>query len=355
MSTLLNTRIVSKSNNLDFMRFCAASLVMYGHAYQITGRFEKEPFYRFTNEYMHSGSLFVAIFFIISGMLITKSYLHSKSLREYVIARAIRIYPALIVVVFLTVFVVGPYLSTVTVPVYFSSQMTYLFLLNALSIKTYTILPGVFSTNPVNLVNGCLWTLPYELLCYAIVAFAGALNKSRYLSAFMLGLIILSMVYLIGFSNWRILAQFSIYFFGGSLIYLFKNKIRLNNFITFTFIIALFVLLQLKVDSHFKNLALTLMLPYILVNLAYLRSPLHNFAKHGDFSYGIYIMGFTVQQALYSFYPNFNQHVNFGLSMIVTVILSYFSWHIVEKSALKYKKVLCKGDMTFESAPAMSI
>ena len=55
--------------------------------------------------------------------------------------------------------------------------------------------PGVFEANPVaHGVNGSLWTLPYEVACYAclaVVGVAGLLTKRRILLAVTLVLILL--------------------------------------------------------------------------------------------------------------------------------------------------------------------
>ena len=104
--------IDSRINNLDIIRFIAATLVVFSHSYPLTlGNNGSEPFAVFSNGQMTFGELAVSIFFVISGFLITQSYDRSKDLIYYMKARTLRIFPGLIFCVILTVFLLGPFFT----------------------------------------------------------------------------------------------------------------------------------------------------------------------------------------------------------------------------------------------------
>ncbi|WP_185248994.1 acyltransferase [Chryseobacterium bernardetii] len=60
--------------------------------------------------------------------------------------------------------------------------------------------------------------------------------------------------------------------------------------------------------------------------------------KLGDISYGVYIYAFFVQQVFMNFF-NLSPVLLFTLSTVVTYVLSYFSWHLVEKQMKRFKTI----------------
>jgi peptidoglycan/LPS O-acetylase OafA/YrhL len=117
----------------------------------------------------------VNVFFVLSGYLVTRSLLGHNDILDYILARALRIYPALIVLVLLTVFVLGPLTTTLALDDYFNTRSVYGYLVYdsvALSLfHTRFELPGVFENLPyAGIVNGSLWNLPWEMLMYGLLA-----------------------------------------------------------------------------------------------------------------------------------------------------------------------------------------
>jgi peptidoglycan/LPS O-acetylase OafA/YrhL len=94
-----------KTNNLNFLRLIAAGLVLYGHSAILLGH--PEPLFL---SWMPLGPLGVAIFFVISGYLVTQSWQQDPNLQRFFIRRCFRIFPGLIVCVLLCIFVLGPWL-----------------------------------------------------------------------------------------------------------------------------------------------------------------------------------------------------------------------------------------------------
>jgi peptidoglycan/LPS O-acetylase OafA/YrhL len=156
------------ANSFDFARISAALLVLYSHAFAIGGA--PEPTIA---GFCSLGSLGLFIFFSISGYLVSMSWLSDGSGVRFAIRRALRIFPALTVVILLSTFVLGPIVTTVPMQVYLHHPATYRYLANiGLYVSYY--LPGSFEHVPIpNAVNGSLWSLPVEVLMYIILGGLG--------------------------------------------------------------------------------------------------------------------------------------------------------------------------------------
>ncbi|MBD3842255.1 MAG: acyltransferase [Campylobacterales bacterium] len=171
-----------ESNHFNFIRLFAAFLVFYGHATILWGNGAVGT--------VLNHELGVFIFFAISGYLISMSWDKDPSIKRFFIRRALRIFPALIIVTLVCVFILGPIMTTWELKEYFTSQYIVLYLKNIFLYISY-YLPGVFEHNPVpNAVNGSLWSLPVEFFMYIVVAVFGVIgNYKKYLA---LGLFLLN-------------------------------------------------------------------------------------------------------------------------------------------------------------------
>lgn len=158
-------------NRLDFIRFVAALMVIYVHSFPL-GQGENvltpEPFQVLLN--LDAGTIGVGIFFIISGFLVTASMERSRSTSTYLKARLLRIYPGLLGVVLLSMFLLGPLMTRLSLSSYFTHPDTWGYLRVLALVKTSYFLPGVFETNVFPYaVNGSLWTLFFETAFYLFV------------------------------------------------------------------------------------------------------------------------------------------------------------------------------------------
>ena len=327
--------LVGRENNFDFIRFIAAVAVIFSHSFDILA-FQKEPLRTFSDGRYTIGDLSVAVFFIISGLLITQSFQRSSNFRSFVLARVLRIYPALIVIVVLTVFLIGPFLTTLSLNEYFSSRLTYTYLINALAIRMNYFLPGVFLENHyANAVNGSLWTLPLEIGCYALVASIGLFLKRRYIIA----LSILLAVYAI--IRWNLIHANTYYFMIGALVFVFRTTIKTNIILACLFFLVLIVNLHFTSSVHLSYLITGISLSYLIIHIGFVKTThIKNFTKNGDFSYGLYIWAFIVQQSIASFYPTMNFYLYFIIAVIVTLCFAFASWYLIERPSLKLKKML---------------
>ena len=153
---------MSKNNNFDLLRLFGAALVVYGHSYPLTGAaapgFAANPV----------GTIGVKIFFVVSGYLVAQSWVRDSHLVRFAVRRGLRIFPALTVVVLVSVFFLGPVFTSLPLDEYFPHPLTSAYLRNIVLYISYA-LPGVFEHNTYPAaVNGSLWSLPAEFAMYLL-------------------------------------------------------------------------------------------------------------------------------------------------------------------------------------------
>ena len=92
---------------------------------------------------------------------------------------------------------------------------------------------------------------------------------------------------------------------------------------------------------YFKGLMFTLPTfgSYVVFYLAFsLHFRMYRWARFGDFSYGVYLYAWPVQQMLLLYFePSMNVWNLFSLATLISVFLAVLSWNIVEKPALSLK------------------
>lgn len=350
---------IDRNNNFDFLRCLAAVMVILSHSFALTGADNRELLVRLTNGQWTLGGIAVAIFFMISGYLITQSYNNSVNISEFSIKRALRIFPGLIVVVVISSFVLGPIISTLPFREYLSHAQTYRYLLHtSILFPIEYSLPGVFNSNIYpNAVNGSIWTIPYELICYAMVGLLGVfgfLKKGKAISFLLL--VCLVSFYFLPSSILNVIKgdiiishmiELSIYFLTGVLFCLYRTKIKFNYVYLVLSLVALF---YCCFNGNFK-FVFFLVGPYIVFFLAFNQKlRLYSFSKYGDFSYGLYIYAFPVQQLIvYIFKNNIDPKTNFLIALPVTFVLAFMSWHLVEKRFIKKKNYFYKKLLNFQA------
>ena len=354
---------MNRKNNFDFMRFVAATLVVYSHSFPLQGNYGKEIFARWSGSQFSGGELGVAIFFAMSGYLVTASQRNSANVLQFLSKRALRILPALAVVVLLTVFVLGPLLTTLSPSAYFRHPSTREYLWNSVLWVHFT-LPGVFADVPYpDSVNGSLWTLPIEASMYLAVAalgFAGLLKRS-WLPAGLVALVamfayIQSHGSLQQVNLWKIgqlkeCIKFGIYFFAGATLYLFDRNIPWRAWIAIALLIGWIAAVGTPLGVYFMFAAL----PYCTLYIARASfAPIADFGRYGDFSYGIYIYAFPIQQTLVQLVGA--AHISplqlFFAALALSLACAFLSWHLVEKPALQLKRKLPAGAVGITRAAA---
>ncbi len=187
LSEAIGAQESARNNNITLLRLLAASAVFWGHCFDLVlgpGQIHQDaPSQVIRLIDAHRGGtagIGVGLFFVLSGLLVTRSYLNRGSLIDFAVARALRIYPLLIVTVLVSAILLGPFVSILSVSEYFESSIPYRYVLSNGSLwQLVHHLPGVFDENPFRGVNGSLWTLPIEVSLYVVVGLAGVLGLLR--------------------------------------------------------------------------------------------------------------------------------------------------------------------------------
>ena len=345
MSELIGNKLIDrKQNNFNFIRLLAAAGVVITHSYSLLGFPEYDFLYKITHGLLSFSRLGVNTFFIISGFLIAQSLEHSQSFFSFLGKRFLRILPALGVVLILSVLVLGPLVTNLNLQDYFSRYSTWRYLGGITLYKITYTLPGVFVNNPYpNAVNGSLWTLPYEWTCYMVLTcfFILFKNKKYWSLVIFTGLILL---FKILFKNWsavipvvsldvKQLVNFSLPFFIGASAYVYRNYLKLS----LLGVIISILILYFSFGTKYSGSILYFVLAYIILWVAILPIYGRKFFVNKDYSYGLYIYAFPVQQLLIYYLKDLNIFSLTLLTFICTLPLAILSWHLIEKPVLKLK------------------
>lgn len=338
-------RFSAKENNFNLLRFVAASFVMVSHSYDLS-KIAAEPLSNLTG-YLSFGFLALYTFFCISGFLVTRSWLSDPRFMVFCKKRFLRIFPALVVVVLFNAFVIGPLVTILPLKNYFENPYTISYLKNVFLFPLSDYLPGVFLSNPMPFVNGSLWTLPIEVSLYVMLLFLGIIGlvSRRYAIFFVLiALLLLDRTILQKPEYARMfiltlpvtyVVHLGIFFFVGSLFYLYREILVINRWI----IIGALLLMVISFRIPYGNIICYFALPYLIFCLAFSDIPLlRYFTRKTDVSYGIYIYAFSIQQTLLHFFVFENAIVFFIRAYILTLVLAFLSWKFIEKPCLRLKE-----------------
>lgn len=284
------------------------------------------------------GRLGVITFFAISGYLVTESWLRTVEARVFIRNRLLRVYPALAVMVLVSVLAIGASITSAPMSIYFRDRETLTYLAHNLMVfpVAYT-LPGVFSENPIPVVNGALWTIGPELSTYALILIC-ALFLRRRLSWGVAILLVASVAigWLIPTDTEEqyalaVYSQLFAFFLGASLVRLCPEISRpIGVFLGVAF---LAVAIGWRVDV--ATVALLPAMVLLVTSLGKLAPKLHPFARVGDPTYGMYLYGFLISQCLLVRVPNVGHFNLFWISLFSSVAIGFFSWHTVEKRCLR--------------------
>lgn len=339
----------SRDNNFNLIRFVAAVLVLYTHSFALTtGQPDAEPLR--LNLGMTWGTIAVDVFFITSGFLIAGSYFRQRHLIAFAWARFLRIAPALVVAMVFCVFGVGLYFTTTPRLEYLTDFTTTKFFLRnvTLFLGVAYRLPGVFADLPFpGAVNGSLWTLPHEIHMYTYLAIIGTgltrwwPHLSRKTMAILFAAIAAGALGL-NLANHSLMfaapegTHLFAMFFVGVAYYMGRDFVPLVPAVFVGCAVGLGLSLQSR-EAFF--VVYTLVLAYLIFFLAYVPGGLvRAFNGLGDYSYGIYIYAFPVQQSLIALNPGITMPQLMITATAVTLGIAFMSWHLVEKKMLRLKK-----------------
>jgi peptidoglycan/LPS O-acetylase OafA/YrhL len=327
---------VARYPNFDCLRLAAAISVLFSHAFLIAeGTQEHEPLIVVSGNQGILGLLGVFVFFTMSGFLVTQSFANAPSLRRFLVARLLRIYPGLVVCLLICVLVIGARVTSLPFLEYLQHPDTLRFLRDNLLMRGFDqSLPGVvFIDNAVGtVVGGAFWSLRFEIYCYLMVAalgFTGLLNLRSASILLVLGLVA-SRFDLLGGFGW-LLPYFAI----GMVMY------YLSQFRAPSAPLAIAAAFGIAATILFGEMlfAFALLGGYLTIFLAtspHVRLPAA--ARFGDLSYGVYIYGWPVEASVArAFGGGVAWWQVFLVGAAISLALAFLSWHLVEKPALRLK------------------
>jgi peptidoglycan/LPS O-acetylase OafA/YrhL len=348
-------------NNLDCLRLILASIVVLFHVYALTQISAFSAFGTFL-----SAQFAVRSFFVISGLLIYRSYTRSSSVASYLEKRVRRIYPAYFTIVVLAAISLWP-LSTFPPSRYFAAGFwkylgANLAFLNFLAPS----LPGVFTSNFETPVNGALWTLKIEVAFYLFVPVIHYLCRRFGTVIVVAAIFCFSCAWKYGFA-WlesmdrmssvsplsgarsiysELGAQFPaqlLYFTAGILLLLFFDQLK-NHFAVISCLTACLFLLDHWLTKGTLDVLWISGLVFVFGFWRYFG----NFSKYGDFSYGVYIVHWPILQTMICFgLTRLPPAAFFLLSLSLVGLASALMWHLIEsrflKSSSHYRQVSMKA------------
>lgn len=292
------------------MRLIAAVLVVVSHTFPLSG----QPALRITGV-EDFGALGVSIFFVISGFLVTGSYLRDP--KTYLAKRLLRIEPGLIASLVVTVVALG-FLTTAPAAEYWPKAALYV-LRNALLYPATYELPGVFQAAPMaGVVNGVLWTLRLEFSFYLVLMLVRA--RLPWLLALAAGCALLWLALAFARPDWAaervtriafLVGRNGFLFFAGAALFVARTRVPLwlgaASALAFPFIGPL-------------------ALPAAVIGLS------RPGKLPADLSYGVYIYAFPIQQALAVW-----GQLNLATAILAVLPFAAASWFLVEKPAMALK------------------
>lgn len=327
----------SRDNNFNLVRMVAASGVLVSHAWPLSlGPDTLEPL-EILLKGDNLGRLCVFVFFAISGFFITRSFVKRRSLSGFLAARVLRLFPALALMLALTVLAGGLWL-TARPAAFWEVAGDYYWKELALFARPPRL--PLFGENPVpDAVNGSLWTLPFEVLCYGGVFLAGLLGvfRSKAVTAIFLGLFLVS--YWVGplltahyYVNY--LLYLGLPFAYGAALYVFRMHVPQRGRAARRLAAALLLATAASWPTPIFLPVFTLALTYAVFLLGYADLPrLRVYNRLGDYSYGMYIYAFPIQQIM-AMHGTTSPWTNIALALPATLVLAILSWHLIERPAL---------------------
>ena len=323
----------TRSNNLNLVKFIAALFVIISHAYPLCkGAEYNDILSDLSRNSIAFGSLAVAIFFMSSGFFVTKSLLKSKDSKKYLHNRFIRIFPPLWFTLLVCILVCGLFFSTYNLGKYFLSIDFLKYCLNFILIPIHN-LPGVFMNNIYpGVVNGPLWTLPIEFVCYLVLLLAYKLNlvnKKSYKYVALLFIVAFVGINLIPLSI-KGYIQPCFLFFWGSFYWIYRDKITMKN----TYFLISLVAFVLLIVLGYGHVASFLFVPYLTLYIAFCLPQCNNrLASLGNLSYDIYLCGWPIQQMVISLFGgSMLVGMNILISIPLSILVGYITYSLVEKN-----------------------
>lgn len=341
---LLADALEGERNSFNLVRLGAAVAVALSHSHaMLLGEITAEPLSDITPYTL--GQHAVNVFFVLSGVMLSRSWALNPSLRRFALARLLRVYPALATCGLVTALFIAPLGTQWPLSAYLTDSHTLLYPLRILFEFNRAGLSAVFThgTLEAGSVNGSLWTIKYELAAYALFLGAAALGLVRQ-PAFAVTFLLGTTLSVIGLDFWSIadrapaavpLGRFFMSFALGIAAYSFRAHVPLGPH-------CLAALLALALSAHgtvLEKPCYILLTGYAALYIGSLNVPRASaWAGRTDLSYGLYLYAWPIQQLLSYQVPGIGLAAHIVTSLVGAGLLAMLSWRYIERPALALKR-----------------
>ena len=334
-----------RSAGFDYMRFALATLIILFHSLETS--YGALPVAQAHESLLRPfAAALLPMFFCLSGFLVAGSLERNPKIFPFAALRVLRIFPALALEVILSAVLLGLLFTKLPLRDYLTHGDFAAYFLNITGYIHYT-LPGVFQSNPVpDFVNAQLWTVPWELYCYLLLIVMyrfGMLKRERW--AYIVAPIIFFQFYF-DFLGVNIRPfcvpglSLIVCFVLGVLFYQYRARIpfRLDLF-CFSFVL---MVACLKFPGTLEIIA-PLFVCYACLYLGLCNPKRDRVVLSGDYSYGLFLYGYAVQQAVAALGPAFHHwYINFLVAFPCALLFAAVSWWAVERPILGLRKYIIR-------------
>jgi peptidoglycan/LPS O-acetylase OafA/YrhL len=351
----LADRLAAAANRpagFDYLRFLLASAVIVTHAFMLT--------LVDVNPARPLIAMILPMFFALSGFLVCGSLVRCKTLVDFLALRVLRLLPALAVETTLSAVVIGVIFTVLPLDAYFTDPMFRGYFTSIIGIVKYK-LPGVFLTNPwPELVNGQLWTLKFELYSYMLLAMAVLLGLVRpkirfgiFVAVsmplfFVLGGLVFVKTPTLAVHGPVLVACFA----AGVAAFLYRERIVWSGRLFAVALVASLACLSVPLGDY----AVAVPVTYATIYLGLLDPHRISLVRTGDYSYGLFLYGYPIQQATIAAMGEPGRHwsINLAVAYPIALAVAGFSWWCVERPFLKLKPLLHRARSWGASRPPLA-
>jgi peptidoglycan/LPS O-acetylase OafA/YrhL len=328
-----------RANALNAWRLGLALAVIVWHSWVLTGH-PAPPFaiHQFATQDFVDG------FFAISGFLIPASWLSKPRLRDYALARGLRILPGMWVCLIITAFVIAP----IGVAIQGGSAsklladggpLRFVIRNSAVAYVQFDIGGTPTGVPFPGMWNGSLWTLQYEVLLYIAVAVLGsvALLGRRWLFPVVFALaLVWSVLDPCSFDGGTVAertARLALMFAAGALMHRFRDVIPARWSLVGA---SSVIVLAANLLPEYRLVGAIPLAYVVIVSGALIHAERLNLRT--DLSYGTYIYACPIQQVLViAGLGALNPLVFAAVATAATLPFAAMSWFLIEKPAMKLK------------------
>jgi peptidoglycan/LPS O-acetylase OafA/YrhL len=332
-----------RSTGFDYIRIALATAVIAVHTIPVCyGWPAADAAWTWAGPWRPFAFVIIPSFFALSGFLVAGSLERVNNIPVFLTLRLVRIFPALCAEVLISAWLIGPLLTALPLGAYFSDPSFRAYMLNVFGDIHYQ-LAGVFSDNPVDTVNAQLWTIPYELKCYIVLTLLAVLTVTKRVHLLIWTAAVINLAALLW--NWHngMLTHWGrptgslliVSFLWGVVLFLNREKIIYNAWLSISAaLLTYFAILWSPAAVYVAPLPIA----YLTIYLG-LQNPRKIWLiAAGDYSYGMYLYGWPIQQTIADLFPGYRVwYINLPASLLVTWIFAWLSWTLIESKILGHK------------------